>query len=100
MAGERNRKGHTPGIRLLLMPKRGFPHKRTLDNGNGRSYNRSVTASAHEIGRNVRMDKEQAKELITGLTYCEKLMLRELLLDLKQKRLPEQSLEESDQKAS
>lgn len=46
------------------------------------------------------MEEKQARELIQGLTYCEKLLLRELLLALKQNQRPEQSPLESDQKAS
>ena len=55
---------------------------------------------AHEIERDLSMDRKQAKEIITGLTYCDKLLLRELLLTLKQNREREQLRQESDQQAS
>ena len=42
------------------------------------------------------MDREEAKELLDGLTYREKLLLRELLLGLQQSQPREQSLEGTD----
>lgn len=46
------------------------------------------------------MEREEAEVLISGLTYYEKLMLRELLLGLQQTHEPERLLLESDRQAS
>lgn len=99
MTGVKNENNRIPGIQLAILHKFSTL-KFSIDNENIRSYNRSITASAHEIGRNTRMDKKQAKELIYDLTYEEKLLLRELLLSLRQMRSPEQSPEELGQKVS
>ena len=42
------------------------------------------------------MEEKQARKLISGLTYNEKILLRELLLSLKQNQQPEQLHQESD----
>ena len=74
-----------------------FPQKWTLDQQNRCSYNPRRTSFSTVDWEDVRMDRKQAKVLIDGLTYEQKLELRELLLALRQSRLLEQSLEESDQ---
>ena len=43
------------------------------------------------------MDREEAKKLISKLTYCEKLMLRDLLSSKQHNREAEQAHQELDQ---
>ena len=76
-------------------PEKSFPHKRTLDNGNGCSYNRSITASAHEIGRNIRMDKKQAMEFVQQFSPEQVKRLIVLLEDVLRTQTDDQCSEES-----
>ena len=65
-----------------------------IDNTNGCSYNENSRCG--QTGDN-HMEREQAAALINGLTYDELLLLRELLLTLKQNRQRDESLPGSNQ---
>lgn len=87
----------SPAEGLQLDTRQPDTRKYGIDNANSCSYNENSRCG--QTGDN-HMEREQAAALIKGLTYEEKLLLRELLLSLKQNLQHEESPPESDQKAS